>query len=265
MGDSSASLIVAPVPDNPASFRIGVDWRIGADTQYAEGELTLDKPVTVVWGWDRRAKTYSLWVNRGAGAFDTPNLVVEAKVDQQKAFVIPGTNDLWIDELKIGKTWSSLFFGGETSGTPVQAIVTGLLQHPSVYNNFSKKKGFSATTESMDRIWRAEFLNAGIFRLSGEPLQPDDFKVGTKIRVWEYGPGDVVRLTTRISLTRTAPRTYRLSGNVGGTVAFVGTGIRISADGNEWRDFPTKVMAGKASADLDAATVIAGTWLQIGR
>ncbi|MFQ5810456.1 MAG: hypothetical protein ACE5JM_12630, partial [Armatimonadota bacterium] len=61
-----------------------------------------------------------------------------------------------------------------------------------------------------------------------------DFGRGSALRLWEYGVGDSVRMSTWAAVRRVGERVYSVSGNTDVTVGFRAAGLETSSDGANW-------------------------------
>jgi len=95
-------------------------------------------------------------------------------------------------------------------------------------------RGFTASTDSMTRFWRAEYLDKKRWRLTGGPIATADFAPGNALRIWEYGPGDRLRAATAVSVRRTTPNVYRIESDVQARVMFPGVKLEQSIDAETW-------------------------------
>ncbi|MGD8238113.1 MAG: hypothetical protein PVH68_06140 [Armatimonadota bacterium] len=94
--------------------------------------------------------------------------------------------------------------------------------------------GFVASNDEMTRWWRADVLGDAEFRLKGQPVSAADFGRGGALRLWEYGVGDSVRMSTWAAVRRVGERVYSVSGNTDVTIGFKALGLEASADGANW-------------------------------
>ena len=97
----------------------------------------------------------------------------------------------------------------------------------------------------MTKFWRADYLGDSTWKLSGQKVSTGDFKTPRALRVWEYGAGDRVRLRTWLSVRRVSDGVFKITGNVGGRIAWKAKGLATSKDGVAWRN-----VADVAHADL---------------
>lgn len=91
------------------------------------------------------------------------------------------------------------------------------------------EKGWVATNDHGDRVWRADAIAANRFQLDGD-VTIADFAPQTVMRLWEYGVGDEVSRRTFVSIRRLGNGAYEVSGDVDVEISFDGRTYRVSAE-----------------------------------
>ena len=71
--------------------------------------------------------------------------------------------------------------------------------------------------------------------LSGRPVTEADFGPEKVLRLWEYGPGDMVRQSTCASVERVAPDVLQLDADVEVTLGLKAAIVEISTDRQGWK------------------------------
>ena len=86
--------------------------------------------------------------------------------------------------------------------------------------------GLPVTTEDLACTWRMnpESRNDTL-QLTDGPDPKGKLRVGDMLRVWEFGPGDTVRLPVHVNLRRTADGKYEVDANVAATVTVGGKSV----------------------------------------
>jgi hypothetical protein len=111
-----------------------------------------------------------------------------------------------------------------------------------------------------DRFWRCSVKQNKI-TLTGEPVTEDDFATGTRIYLYEIGPGDLWRTPTRISLRRT-PIGFRLEANVPSSVEIASARAQRSDDaGMTWSDIQAGPADGVSTLSVSAQDLTRGSLL----
>jgi hypothetical protein len=105
-------------------------------------------------------------------------------------------------------------------------------------------RGWAATDEAQKKTWRAERLDGSRWRLTGDPVTPDDFAGGNGICLWEYGVGDPVRQSTLVSLRRMDANVYALDTDVDLTLSLKGSKLEVSADQQAWKPLASTAAPG---------------------
>jgi len=84
---------------------------------------------------------------------------------------------------------------------------------------------FVASNDARTKFWRAEVAAGSEFILTGAPVSLADFAPQNALRLWEYGVGDAVRMSTFAAVRRVEPGVYEIAGNADLEVMLPG-GIR---------------------------------------
>jgi hypothetical protein len=88
-----------------------------------------------------------------------------------------------------------------TSVDAATGTVTTAVKHP-LGARPGLDKGFTASNDDRTKFWRTNMIDGQTFRLTGAPVTKADFGKAGALRLWEYGAGDTVRLTTFAHLRR---------------------------------------------------------------
>jgi len=150
------------------------------------------------------------------------------------AITVKGGADYYLSRVKevdeeTNTVVCALGFGCGTEGNPSPGI----------------DKHWVASNEERTKFWRAEFQGGNIglarftFKLDGPKATLADFGRSKAFRLWEYGPGDTVRHSTFISLSRREPGVYLLESDVDCTIGLKGKTVSLSADGQAWKPAKT--------------------------
>jgi hypothetical protein len=91
------------------------------------------------------------------------------------------------------------------------------------------------------KFWRGTYLGGTRedgyrFKLNGA-MTKADFP-GNKLRVWEIGVGDTLRVPTHVSLRRIGEGRYELSADTAVRMKLLSSRMRLSSDGKTWKDAP---------------------------
>lgn len=98
-------------------------------------------------------------------------------------------------------------------------------------------RNFVASNDACTKFWRADVLPERQLVLRGAPVAMDDFAPAGAIRLWEYGTGDSVRLSTFASLRRVGAGVYELHTNADVTIALAADFITVGhALEGPWRE-----------------------------
>jgi hypothetical protein len=121
----------------------------------------------------------------------------------------------------------------EQAGTVTCTLPITMGLRPGIQNNWV------ASDDAMTTFWRADYLERGVFKLNGPPLNKESFAKPNALRLWEYGVGDSVRQSTGVSLRRLESGDYELSADVDVVLSLRGKAIQISIDGKTWQNAKT--------------------------
>jgi len=100
----------------------------------------------------------------------------------------------------------------------VTGTVTGVL--PLSVNCGDFRRGWTATDEAQKRRWRVSSVEGRAFTLTGGPVSAALFEPDGVLRLWEYGVGDQLRLSTQVDLRRTSGGEFELAADVDTEVTF---------------------------------------------
>lgn len=121
-------------------------------------------------------------------------------------------------------------------------------------------RSWTATDGDMRRFWRADLAGgsreqrAYTIKLSGAPVRKEDFPEGSRLRLWEYGPGDTARQNTCASLRRIERGIFELTADSDVTVALKGSSIEKSPAGQTaWQPVKSKTAQGMVECALSLA------------
>jgi len=92
-----------------------------------------------------------------------------------------------------------------------------------------------ASNEARTTFWRADYLGDLRFKLRGEPVTADDFEPEGVLRLWEYGVGDTVRRSTRVSVRRVGDGLFEAKLDVDATIGLKAKAVAASMDRERWR------------------------------
>jgi hypothetical protein len=87
----------------------------------------------------------------------------------------------------------------------------------------------------MTTFWRADVLPSDRrtasypFKLRGPKITEDSFGDAGALRLWEYGVGDHVRMSTYVTVRRTVATTYEVAADVDATVR-IGKAAKLTLD-----------------------------------
>ena len=115
--------------------------------------------------------------------------------------------------------------------------VTAGLHLPEGCGDFCR--GWTATNEAGDRLWRVKSVIDCTFTLDGGPLSRELFQPENVLRLWEYGLGDEIRQSVHIGLVRLPSGAFELRGEAG---------IEIQFAGHERRDISAEELSGKGAS-----------------
>ena len=124
------------------------------------------------------------------------------------------------------------------------AVIPGLDRH------------WVASDEAGTRFWRAAYRGRDaesenyLFHLTGAPVAEKDFGRLQGFRLWWYGEGDTVRMTTRTSLRRVEAGLYELSADTAVTLGLKAGTLELSRDGVQWTRLTIRSEAGLAVAEV---------------
>lgn len=116
----------------------------------------------------------------------------------------------------------------EATGVVTCTIKTALGKLPGL------DRDFTASNEQMTKWWRADYLDEMQWKLSGAPVKTADFQPSRFLRVWEYGVGDRMRISTDAAVRRVADGVYEVTGSVELTLALKAKGMESTADQKNW-------------------------------
>lgn len=113
-------------------------------------------------------------------------------------------------------------------------IVTGRAK-PSLGAMPGLVRNFTASNDQRTKFWRADYIDNKQWRLTGAAVSEADFAPSQALRIWEYGVGDGVRMSTRASLRRVEPGVFEVAANVEVAVSLEAALIEVSSDRRQWR------------------------------
>lgn len=131
-----------------------------------------------------------------------------------------------------------------TTVDEAKGIVTCSLK-PVLGNLPGKAFSFTASNEARTKFWRADYLGAYQWQLTGSPVTLADFGKEKALRIWEVGTGDSVRLTAWAALKAEGETQWQLTGSSGGRLSLKGKQLETSADGKTWTPVKAKASGGK--------------------
>jgi len=108
-------------------------------------------------------------------------------------------------------------------GTKVATALT----HPLSFGGMLPSAGWTVTNDELTKTWRPALVNGNQF-VFGEAVTKEDFGKTGELRVWEYGVGDTIKLSTWISVQRTEAG-YEVTGNVDAEVTIAGKSRKVIA------------------------------------
>lgn len=153
-------------------------------------------------------------------------------------------------------------------GVPVLGIeerVNGkLLQHPLP----GLEAGLTASNDNRTRFFKCEFLGGNRqegyeYRLTGATVRRDDFPVHSALRVYEFGPGDTLRITSFASLRRVQKGLYELSANTPLTLSLRGESVEVSPDQKGWQRLEASPEGGRLSISLPEELLTTPLYLRL--
>jgi hypothetical protein len=97
----------------------------------------------------------------------------------------------------------------------------------------------------------------GTLTVYDRPIGPGELKAGDRIRLWEFGAGDLWRTPSKVSLRRTGEGLYELQANTPCRITLTGGAAEWSADGKTWRKLAADA-AGKVVWQVGPDTLGAG-------
>jgi hypothetical protein len=101
-----------------------------------------------------------------------------------------------------------------TRVVPEQKEVDGRLTAPLLgLNPIGLNKGWTLTNDGATKSWRVTQVKGNDYFLDGE-AKVEDFAPENVVRLWEYGPGDAVRMNTFVNLRRLEAGAYELAADV---------------------------------------------------
>jgi hypothetical protein len=112
-----------------------------------------------------------------------------------------------------------------TNVVPEKQRVDGLLE--SVAFN-SSRGGFTLTNDDATKAWKVTGIDSNDFTVDG-PVDARDFEPSKSFRLWEYGVGDELALTTFVDVRRLDDGTYEARGNVDVEITVAGKVTRVTA------------------------------------
>lgn len=90
------------------------------------------------------------------------------------------------------------------------------------------------TNEKGVKQWRGDVVGE-IVTIYGEEVTPEDFKAGEKVRIYNFGKGDLWRTPSKVSLRRAAPGVYRVRANAPCEITVASAAAECSRDGIVWK------------------------------
>jgi hypothetical protein len=141
--------------------------------------------------------------------------------------------------------------------TPTGAVIT---VDPQPDLGHGQNAQLTTVNARGDRFWRCSVRRNKI-TLHGAPVTDGDFVPGTRLYLYEIGPGDLWRTPTRISLRR-MPGGFRLEANVPCSVEIAAARAQCSNDaGMTWSDIPAGPVRGVRTLSVAAHDLTRGSLL----
>ncbi len=117
---------------------------------------------------------------------------------------------------------------------------------------------WTVTNAAQDRFWKASAGSLGQMAItSAEAIDAAAFAPQNQLLLWEYGPGDTVRLACWVGLQRQADGTLVVLGNSDAVVELPAHAGRWTVDGETWQPLP-RAAAGWVTLNFTAAQLNAG-------
>jgi len=110
------------------------------------------------------------------------------------------------------------------------STVTGVL--PLSVNCGDFRRGWTATDEAQERRWRVSHVEGRTFTLTGGPVSATHFEPDGVLRLWEFGVGDQLRLSTQVDLRRTSGGEFELAADIETEVTFPGGATQVIPPGD---------------------------------
>jgi hypothetical protein len=120
------------------------------------------------------------------------------------------------------------------------------------------KEDLVASDERQTRFWRATQLDGRSFKLAPGPVRRQDFGAEGMLRLWAYGPGDVIRQNTCVSLRRTGADLFEVTGDVDVEIALQGHAVELSSGSAGWEAAAVHIDGDWCAVHIDAARLSAG-------
>ena len=144
------------------------------------------------------------------------------------------------------------------SGIDEKEGVVTCLAKPSLGTMPGLVHDFTASNDEMTKFWRADYLGSKKWKLTGAPVSEAAFAPSRALRVWEYGVGDQVRLTTFASIRRIGTDVYELTANAGLTLSVKAGSVQLSTDRKTWRAAKAKREGDWSKVTLSSQEVAKG-------
>jgi hypothetical protein len=95
-------------------------------------------------------------------------------------------------------------------------------------------RGFTVANDQQTKFWHADYVGGSSWKLQGERVTPTDFAADHALTVYEYGPGDQVKVNTQVSVRRLEKGLFAIACNTPCTITFRSKQAKISSDRRNW-------------------------------
>ncbi len=142
------------------------------------------------------------------------------------------------------------------------SAVTVALNTPLDFGGLLPSAGWTVSNDDASKTWRPKSIGGNKY-LFEEPVKKEDFGPDGVLRVWEYGSGDQVCLSTFASLRRLEDGIYELTGDVTVQMALKAKKILSSTDQKSWVQVKGMEKNGLYEISLDLGKLTGPLYLKV--